>query len=54
MLFEHQGTMVDLNQGKYQRSGILWFNECFNKKETKFIRENAKVIGIFNLTVMGQ
>ena len=52
-MFEHDGEIVDSNQGKYQRSGVLWSNECFNKKATKFIRENANLKGVPNLTVAG-
>ena len=49
--FEHEGEIVDSSQGKYQRSGVLWSIECFNNKATKFIRENANVKGVPNLTV---
>jgi hypothetical protein len=42
--------VLDSKQGAYQRTGILWLNEHFNKKVTEKVRQNANVKGKPNLT----
>lgn len=51
MFFDSSGEVPESNQGRYQRSGILWTSEELNRKATKFIREHAAVKGRPNLTV---
>ncbi len=35
--FNHDGTMPETKQKKYERSGILWTNEDPNRKATTYI-----------------
>jgi len=48
--YENEGSLVDHQQGRYQRSGVLWSNENLNSKAAKYIREKAAVKGTSNLT----
>lgn len=41
----------DSQQGRYQRTGILWSSEDLNRKASKYVRENSNVKGVPNLTV---
>ena len=49
--FENDGTITEAQQGRYERSGIVWSSEELNRKATVFIRANASVKGQPNLTV---
>ncbi len=49
--FLETGELPDCKQGKYQRSGVLWSDESFNKKVTKYVRNNNNVKGKPNLTI---
>ena len=49
-LVENDGVLPESKQGRYQRSGVLWQNEDFNKKATEYVRVNAAVKGRPNLT----
>ena len=48
--FESGGTIPESKQGQYQRTGVLWKNESFNKKAASYIRTNAAVKGKPSLT----
>lgn len=50
---ENDGQIPDNQQGKYQRSGVLWTSELLNRKATKFVRENSNKKGQPNLTIAG-
>ena len=39
------------NQGRYQRSGILWSSEELNNEACKFVRSHANVKGLPNLRI---
>lgn len=49
--FENDGTVTAMQQGRYERSGIVWSSEELNKKATAFIRGNANMKEQPNLTV---
>ena len=44
------GEIPECKEGKYQRSGVMWSSEELNKKAARYIRENANVKGLPNLT----
>ena len=44
------GALSESNQGRYQRTGVLWANEELNKKATEYVRSNAAVKGKPNMT----
>ena len=46
-LVENDGVLPESEQGRYQRSGVLWQND---KKATEYVRANAAVKGHPNLT----
>ena len=46
----NDGSFPESEQGKYQRSGVLWQNEDLNKKAREFVQTNASVKGKKNLT----
>ena len=48
--FHENQTIPDSQQGRYQRSGVLWSSEALNTKATRYARENANVKGRPNLT----
>ena len=45
MFISNEGSFPDSEQGKYQRSGVLWQNEDLNKKVREFVLTNASVKG---------
>ena len=47
---ETGGKLPESKQSQYQRTGVLWSNENFNKKAARYIRTNACVKGKPNLT----
>ena len=49
--FFELGDIPDSQQGRHQRSGILWSSEELNEKTSKYVRENSNVKGMPNLTV---
>ena len=51
-LIENGGVLPESQQGRYQRSGVLWQNEELNKNATEYVRENAAVKGRPNLTTV--
>ena len=46
----NDGVLPESQQGRYQRSGVLWQNEELNKKAREYVRANAAVKGRPNLT----
>ena len=44
-LIDNDGVLPESQQGRYQRSGVLWHNEELNKKAAEYVRENAAVKG---------
>ena len=51
-LVSNGGAFSESNQGRYQRTGVLWANEDLNKKATAYVRANAAVKGKPNMTSM--
>ena len=51
-LVENDGIIPESKQGKYQRSGVLWHNETLNKKAMEYVRCNASVKGVPNMTAI--
>ena len=49
--FDNGGCIPENEQGRYERSGVVWHNENFNKKAAVYIRSNSSVKGCPNLTV---
>lgn len=49
-LIQSGGEFPESKQGKYRRSGVLWFNEELNKKASEYARANAAVKGALNMT----
>ena len=49
-VIENDGVLPESQQGRYQRSGVLWNNEEFNQKAADYVRQNAAVKGRPNLT----
>ena len=49
-VMENDGAIPESQQGRYQRSGVLWNNEELNKKASDYVRQNAAVKGRPNLT----
>lgn len=49
--FFENGEIPESQQGKYQRSGVLWTSEELNKIAGDYIRSNANIKGKPNLTV---
>ena len=49
-LVSNGGAFSESNQGRYQRTGVLWANEELNKKATAYVRANAAVKGKPNMT----
>jgi hypothetical protein len=45
VFFANNGSFPDTQQGRYQRSGVLWKNEELNEAVRKFVRENGCVKG---------
>ena len=48
--FHENQAIPDSQQGRYQRSGVLWSSEALNTKATWHVRENVIVKGRPNLT----
>ncbi len=48
----NEGSFPDMEQGRYQRSGVLWQTEEFNECARKFVRENTCVKRKQNLTAV--
>ena len=51
-LINNDGVLPELEQGCYQRSGVLWQNEELTKKAVEYIRDNVSVKGHPNLTTV--
>ena len=51
-LIDNNGVLPESQQGRYQRSGILWQNEELNKKAAEYVRMNVAVKGRPNLTTV--
>ena len=51
-LIDNDGVLPESQQGRYQRSGVLWQNEELNKKAIDYVRENSAVKGRPNLTTV--
>lgn len=49
--FENEGVIPESQQGKYQRSGVMWCSEELNEKATRYIRDNANVKGQPNIII---
>ena len=49
-VIQNDGVLPESQQGRYQRSGVLWNNEEFNQKAADYVRQNAAVKGRPNLT----
>ena len=49
-VIDNDGVLPESQQGRYQRSGVLWQNEELNKKAREHVRANAAVKGQPNLT----
>ena len=49
--FNENGEIPN-KQGKYQRTGVLWFSEELNDKVKRFVRENAAVRGRPKMTAV--
>ena len=43
--FHENQVILDSQQGRYQRSGVLWSSEALNTKATRHVMENANVKG---------
>ena len=52
IFISNEGSFPESEQGKYQRSGVLWQNEDLNKKAREFVQTNASVKGKKNLTAV--
>ena len=42
-LIDNDGVLPESQEGRYQRTGVLWYNEELNKKAAEYVRENASV-----------
>ena len=51
-LIDNDGVLPESEQGRYQRSGVLWQNEELNKKAVEYVRDNISVKGHPNLTTV--
>ena len=51
-LINNNGVLSESEQGRYQRSGVLWENEELNKKAVEYVRDNVSVKGRPNLTTV--
>ena len=51
-LINNDGVLPESEQGRYQRSGVLWQNEELNKKAVEYVRDNVSVKGRPNLTTV--
>ena len=51
-LIDNDGVLPESQQGRYQRSGVLWQNEELNKKAVEYVRQNAAVKGRPNLSTV--
>ena len=49
-LVSNGGASSESNQGRYQRTGVLWANEELNKKAVEYFRANDAVKGKPNMT----
>jgi hypothetical protein len=52
LILSQMGVHSESNQGRYQRTGVLWANEELNKKVTEYVRANAAVKGKPNMTLI--
>ena len=52
-LVENDGVLPELKQGKYQRTGVLQYNEDLNKA-TEYVQMNVSVKVMFNMTACDQ
>ena len=43
--FEVNKAIPDSQQGRYQRTGVLWSAESLDTKVSKYVRENANIKG---------
>ena len=51
-LIDNDGVLPESEQGRYQRSGVLWQNEELNKKAVEYVRDNVSVKGHPYLTTV--
>ena len=51
-LIDNDGVLPESQEGRYQRTGVLWYNEELNKKAAEYVRENSAVKGRPNLTTV--
>ena len=51
-LIDNDGVLPESEQGRYQRSSVLWQNEELNKKAVEYVRDNISVKGHPNLTTV--
>ena len=51
-LIDNDGVLPESQEGRYQQTGVLWYNEELNKKAVEYVRENAAVKGRPNLTTV--
>ena len=51
-LINNDGVLPESEQGRYQRSDVLWQNEELNKKAVEYVRDNVSVKGRPNLTTV--
>ena len=51
-LVANDGILPESKQGRYQRTGVLWYNEELNQKAAEYVRLNASVKGTPNMTAI--
>ena len=51
-LIDNDRVLPESEQGRYQRSSVLWQNEELNNKAVEYIRDNVSVKGRPNLTTV--
>ena len=51
-LVENDGILLESKQGRYQRTGVLWYNEELNQTAAEYVRLNASVKGTPNMTAI--
>ena len=51
-LVENDGILPEAKQGRYQRTGVLWYNEELNQRAAEYVRLNMSVKGTPNMTAI--
>ena len=51
-LIANDGVLPETKQGKYHRTGVLWYNEELNQKVAEYVRMNQSVKGTPNMTAI--